>query len=79
MRRVLDHAVNLQGTTFRDYIDIEGREVSFGTKDEEFNGRHSVRVVWIGKQSDPNLSLSAARFFGAPHIDADNPGEELAF
>ena len=60
-------------------LDIEGQEISFGTKDEEFNGRHSVRVVWIGKKSDPNLSLSAARFFGAPHIDADNPGEELAF
>jgi formamidopyrimidine-DNA glycosylase len=25
IRRVLDHAVALQGTTFRDYIDIEGR------------------------------------------------------
>ena len=47
-------------------LDIEGREVSFGTKDEEYNGRHSVRVIWIGKKSDPNLSLSAARFFGAP-------------
>jgi hypothetical protein len=25
--------------------EIEGREVSFGMKDEEFNGRHSVKVV----------------------------------
>lgn len=45
-------------------LDIEGREVSFGTKDEEYNGKHSVKVVWIGKKSDPNLSRSAARFFG---------------
>ena len=48
-------------------LDIEGREVSFGTKDEEYNGRHSVKVVWIGKKSDPNLSRSAARFFGGYH------------
>jgi hypothetical protein len=45
-------------------LDIEGREVSFGTKDEEYNGKHSVKVVWIGRKSDPNLSRSAARFFG---------------
>ena len=45
-------------------LDIEGREVSFGTKEEEYNGRRSVKVVWIGKKSDPNLSRSAARFFG---------------
>ncbi len=61
-------------------LDIEGREVSFGTKDEEYNGKHSVKVVWIGKKSDPNLSRSAARFFGATTIgDGDAPGEELAF
>jgi len=40
-------------------LDIEGREVSFGTKDEEYSGKHSVKVVWIGKRSDPNLSRSA--------------------
>ena len=50
-------------------LDIEGREVSFGTKDEEYNGKHSVKVVWIGKKSDPDLSRSAARFFGG---DVDN-------
>ena len=50
-------------------LDIEGREVSFGTKDEEYNGKHSVKVVWIGKKSDPNLSRSAARFFGGCYGD----------
>ena len=59
-------------------LDIEGREVSFGTKDEEYNGKHSVKVVWIGKRSDPNLSRSAARFFGGTTTDGDT-GEELAF
>jgi len=29
VRKVLKHAVNLQGTTFRDYIDIEGRPGNF--------------------------------------------------
>ncbi|MBZ5500563.1 MAG: hypothetical protein LAP85_29585 [Acidobacteriia bacterium] len=60
-------------------LDIEGREVSFGTKDEEYNGKHSVKVVWIGKRSDPNLSRSAARFFGGTTGDGEIAGEELAF
>jgi hypothetical protein len=45
-------------------MDIEGREISFGTKDEEYNGKHSVKVMWIGKKSDPNLARGAAGFFG---------------
>jgi hypothetical protein len=60
-------------------LDIEGREVSFGTKEEEYNGKHNVKVVWIGKRSDPDLSRSAARFFGAADTNNDNPSEELAF
>jgi formamidopyrimidine-DNA glycosylase len=32
VRRVLDRAVNLQGTSFRDYIDIEGREGNYGMR-----------------------------------------------
>lgn len=32
VRRVLDHAVKLQGTTFRDYIDIEGRPGNFASR-----------------------------------------------
>ncbi len=60
-------------------LDIEGREVSFGTKDDDYNGKHNVKVVWIGKRSDPNLSRSAARFFGATTGDGEIPGEELAF
>ena len=56
-------------------LDIEGREVSFGTKDEEYNGKHSVKVVWIGKRSDPNLSRSAARFFGGTTGDGEIAGE----
>ena len=61
-------------------LDIEGREISFGTKDEEFNGRHSVRVIWIGKKSDPNLSLSAARFFaGKEAIDNPETADSVPF
>ena len=59
-------------------LDIEGRELSFGTKDEEYNGKRSVKVVWIGKRSDPNLSRSAARFFGSTIADGDI-NEGLAF
>ncbi len=32
VRRVLDRAVNLQGTSFRDYIDIEGRPGNFASR-----------------------------------------------
>jgi formamidopyrimidine-DNA glycosylase len=32
VRRVLDRAVNLQGTTFRDYVDIEGRPGNFAMR-----------------------------------------------
>ena len=60
-------------------LDIEGREVSSGTKEEEYNGRHSVKVVWIGKRSDPNMSRSAARFFGGSTGDAEVVGEETPF
>jgi len=60
-------------------LDIEGREISFGTKAEEYNGRQNIKVVWIGKQSDPNLSRSAARFFGGTTTDGEMPGDGLAF
>ena len=60
-------------------MDIEGREVSFGKKDEEYNGRHSVKVVWIGKKSDPNLSRSAARFFESTITDSEIHGDDTPF
>ncbi len=60
-------------------LDIEGREVSFGTKDEEFNGKHSVKVVWIGKKSDPNLSRSAARFFGGSAERQSSRSSDIPF
>jgi len=60
-------------------LDIEGREVSFGTADEEYNGRHSVKVVWIGKKSDPNLSRSAARFFGGAAGGEETRGLDIPF
>jgi len=56
-------------------LDIEGREISFGTKNEEYQGKHSVKVVWIGRKSDPNLSRSAARFFGSTITDSEIPGD----
>ena len=32
LRRVLERAVNLQGTSFRDYVDIEGRPGNFASR-----------------------------------------------
>jgi hypothetical protein len=59
-------------------LDIEGREVSFGTKDEEYNGKHSVKVVWIGRKSNPNLSRSAARYFGG-NVDMSSRNSDIPF
>ncbi len=73
---------HLKDSSYIEYqlgLDIEGRELSFGTKEEEYNGRHSVKVVWIGKRSDPNLSRSAARFFGGSAGDGETAGEESPF
>jgi formamidopyrimidine-DNA glycosylase len=42
VRRVLDRAVNLQGTSFRDYIDIEGRE-----------GNYAMRLKAYGHDGEP--------------------------
>jgi hypothetical protein len=58
---------NLQSQSYIENqlaLDIEGKEISFGTKDEEYNGKHSVKVVYIGKKTDPNVARGAAKFFG---------------
>ncbi len=71
----------LKDSSYIEYqlgLDIEGREIAFGTTEEEYNGKRSVKVVWIGKRSDPNLSRSAARFFGSTITDGDI-NEGLAF
>ena len=73
---------HLKDSSYIEYqlgLDIEGRQLSFGTKEEEYNGRRSVKVVWIGKPSDPNLSRSAARFFGGTIGDGAIAGEETPF
>ncbi|RPH38327.1 hypothetical protein EHM92_00150 [bacterium] len=58
---------NLKSQAYLEYqlgVDIVGKEVSFGTKAEEYNGRTTIKVAWIGKKSDPNLARGAASFFG---------------
>jgi formamidopyrimidine-DNA glycosylase len=42
VRRVLDRAVSLQGTSFRDYIDIEGRQ-----------GNFAMRLKVYGREGEP--------------------------
>lgn len=52
-------------------LDIEGREVSFGTREEEYNGKRSIKVAWIGKKTNPNLAKGAASYFGGTVTDGD--------
>jgi hypothetical protein len=59
-------------------LGIEGREVSFGTRDEEYNGKQSLSVVWIGTKSDPDLSRSAARFFSGKVDKPRNDAEKVS-
>lgn len=47
--------------------DIVGRAVTFGTKEEEYNGKTRVKVAWIGRQStavDSRKAASVCAFFG---------------
>jgi hypothetical protein len=73
---------HLRDPNYFDYQlaqDIEGREVSFGTKAEEYNGKTTVKVSWIGKKSESvggSLSKAASRFFGAS-ITVDAKAEDL--
>ena len=75
----------LQDSNYFEYQlgqDIEGREVAFGTKAEEYKGKTTIKVAWIGKhrdQLDGGLASAAAKFFGGkgkePNEDkwSDNP------
>lgn len=56
--------------------EIVGREVSFGTKEEEYNGKKSVKVAWIGKKSEGKPSVAGAKFFGAEPVIKD---EDIPF
>ena len=42
---------------------IEGKEISFGTRENTYKGRTSIQVAWIGKKSEGTLSKDAAKFF----------------
>lgn len=59
---------SLKNPTYLEYglgEEIEGKEVSFGTREEEYNGRRTIKVTWIGKKSNGRPSRAAAEFFGA--------------
>ena len=49
-------------------LDIEGREVSFGTQVEEYNGKQTIKVAWIGKKAAENPAAEAAAFFAGENI-----------
>jgi hypothetical protein len=43
---------------------LTGKEVSFGTKEDTYMEKTSIKVAWIGKRTDPNVARGAANFFG---------------
>lgn len=44
--------------------EIEGHKITFGTKEETYQGKSKVKVAWIGKASNGNVSRTAANLFG---------------
>jgi formamidopyrimidine-DNA glycosylase len=60
VRKVLEHAVKLQGTSFRDYVDIEGRPGNYEPRLRVYQrtgkpcrrcGRPIRRIVIAGRSS----------------------------
>lgn len=49
---------------------ISGKEISFGTKEDTYNDKTTVKISWIGKRTDPDVSKGAASFFGGKKISA---------
>jgi hypothetical protein len=51
------------------YLDMElsntitGKEISFGTREDEYNGKVSVKISWIGKHTEENVAKGASNFF----------------
>jgi len=48
-------------------LEIDGNEITFGTKAEEYNGNFTTKVAWIGKVGagdEKALAASAAALFG---------------
>ena len=58
---------------------IEGKEISFGTREDTYKGKTSVKVAWIGKKSEGSLSKDAATFFKKlpPAQDVSNQDNEI--
>ncbi len=54
-------------------LDIEGREIAFGTKTEYYKGDEKIKVSWIGARrsgSSGGLANSVASFFGGEPVAA---------
>lgn len=76
---------NLKSKSYVEFqmaLDIEGREVSFGTQVEEYNGKQQIKVSWIGKKSTENPAAEAAAFFsgdgGSSGAGASEPSAPAA-
>jgi hypothetical protein len=61
----------------QNYLDYElvplitGKEVTFGTREETYQGKSSIKVSWIGKRTDPNVARGAAKFFSNTNTDSN--------
>lgn len=74
-KKVFTDALNIPEAKLQDagYIEyslpqeIVGHEVTFGTKEEEYKGKTTVKVAWLAKRSSTNganPAAAAASFFG---------------
>lgn len=65
---------------------LRGQSIAYGTKSEEYKGKTSIRVAWIGKPrasdtpaGERGLATAAASLFGgeAPEVKPDTQGRNL--
>ena len=54
-------------------IKIQGIEVTFGTREETYKGKTTVKVAWLGKRSSGNPAKEVAGFFGKKNGKTETP------
>lgn len=72
----------LSDQSFVEYklaLAIQGKEISFGTALNDYNGKQTVQVSWIGRKGTPadGLSKAAAGFFGKKPVTTELDGDPI--
>lgn len=58
--------------------DIAGRRIAFGTKEDSYNNRSSVRVSWIGRVAEGDPAAGASAYFSGSTTTDEQAGGFIA-